>query len=263
MRLFSLIPTLAILVAAVAGAALPRDVKTDNCGAEAGCEYSGLNLKRDIFEHPSRTVNELTNAELLRRGLPLNNPVMRRGAYVAVCVASPNLTNVYLPGTPVRRHRPSAAPEHGKKHHRGLIMIRSQSDNSILGYVSRDPTSSAQYRADSNRDNALVVNFKTGSSGSGTQINITPEVSPDPLRRRVLVSHSPPPPRRTRRSHIPASLVQSRVVTTQTLSCPQYPSSGSSNQVSPHTWINRTFDRYLYLGNTHESMSAPFNLKDG
>ena len=188
MRPFSLISTLAVLITAVVGAALPRDANTDGCGAEAGCKYAGLTLKRDVFEHPSRTVNELTNAELLRRGLPLNNPVVRRGAYAVGCAASSDLIKVYLSGTPVRRHGPSAAPEHGKKHHRGYIAIRSQSDNSILGYVSRHPTDNTQYLVDSNRDNALVVKFKTDSSGSGTQLNLTPEVGPDSLLRRVPVS---------------------------------------------------------------------------
>ena len=193
MRLFSFIPTLAVLVTAVMGAALPRDVETDDCGAEAGCKYAGLSLKRDVFEHPSRTVNEMTNAELLRRGLPLNNPVVRRGAYTLVCAASFNLINVPLSGTPVRRHGPSAAPDHGKKNHRGYIAIRSQSDHSILGYISRDATDLAQYRVDSNRDNALVVKFKTDSSGSGTQLNITPEVGPDSLLCRAPVSQFFPP----------------------------------------------------------------------
>ena len=38
--------------------------------------------KRDFLEHPSRDVQGLTNAELLRRGLPVKNPVLRRGAFV-------------------------------------------------------------------------------------------------------------------------------------------------------------------------------------
>jgi len=77
MRVFSLIPALAVIVTAVAGSALPREA---NCGTEAGCEAARFaSSKRDFFEHPTRAVHGLTNAALLRRGLPLKSPIMRRG----------------------------------------------------------------------------------------------------------------------------------------------------------------------------------------
>ena len=77
MRFFALIPVLAALVTAVVGAPAPDDC----AGSEIGC---GTNVpsKRDFLEHPSRDVRGLTNAELLRRGLPVKNPVLRRGAFV-------------------------------------------------------------------------------------------------------------------------------------------------------------------------------------
>ena len=81
MRIFSLIPALAVLVAAVAGSPFPADSADGNCGYEIGCEVAQSAAKRDFFEHPTRTVHGLTNAALLRRGLPLKNPVMRRGAF--------------------------------------------------------------------------------------------------------------------------------------------------------------------------------------
>ena len=74
MRILSFIPTLAALVAAVMGAALPAD---DKCGSEIECKIAQLAAKRDLSE---LDVRSLTNAERLRRGLPLKSPMLRRGA---------------------------------------------------------------------------------------------------------------------------------------------------------------------------------------
>ena len=79
MRIFSLIPVLAALATAVAGASLPR---TDNCASEAGCGVVQARAKRDFSRQRfSRTIRGLTNAQLLRRGLPLKDPIIRRGAF--------------------------------------------------------------------------------------------------------------------------------------------------------------------------------------
>jgi len=79
MRIFALVPVLAALATAVAGAALPR---ADDCGYEMGCDVAQSISQRDFFgERVARTVPGLTNAELLRRGLPLKDPIMRRGAF--------------------------------------------------------------------------------------------------------------------------------------------------------------------------------------
>ena len=78
MRTFALIPVLAALVTAVAGVALPR---ADDCGFEMGCDLGQSVSRRDFSgERVARTIPGLTNAELLRRGLPLKDPIMRRGA---------------------------------------------------------------------------------------------------------------------------------------------------------------------------------------
>ena len=75
MRIFALIPALVALVTSVSSTSVDT-----SCGLEVGC--GGGSNKRDFLEHPMRrTTHGLTNAELLRRGLPLKNPVMRRGAY--------------------------------------------------------------------------------------------------------------------------------------------------------------------------------------
>ena len=75
MRILSFIPALAALVTAVASVAVP-----DTCtGSEMKC-VSGVGPKRELTQHPSRNLRAMTNAELLRRGLPLNRPVLRRGA---------------------------------------------------------------------------------------------------------------------------------------------------------------------------------------
>lgn len=86
MRILSFIPALAALVTAVAGASVHGELTKrgfSGChNTEMGCaDYrSHHDHKRDVVEYPTRDVHALTNAELLRRGLPLNNPVMRRGA---------------------------------------------------------------------------------------------------------------------------------------------------------------------------------------
>ena len=77
MRFFSFIPILVALVTVVAGAPAPADPCADT---EIGCG-THVAPKRDFIVHPLRDVGGLTNAELLRRALPLKNPVLRRGAF--------------------------------------------------------------------------------------------------------------------------------------------------------------------------------------
>lgn len=78
MRILSLIPALAALVTAVAGVSVARD----SCsGSEIGCNPPAAPPKRDFVEPAARDVHALTNAELLRRGLPINSPVLRRGMF--------------------------------------------------------------------------------------------------------------------------------------------------------------------------------------
>ena len=89
MRIFSLIPVLALLVTAVAGVSLPR--QDDDCGSEIGCELAQSVSKRAVsLEHPARTVPGLTNAELARRGLPPKDPILRRGAFFVVVAIAPS-----------------------------------------------------------------------------------------------------------------------------------------------------------------------------
>ena len=79
MRFFSFIPVLAALFTAVAGVSVPDDC----ANTEIGCEtYSAA--KRGFVEHPARNARAVTNAELLRRGLPINYPVLRRGAFASL-----------------------------------------------------------------------------------------------------------------------------------------------------------------------------------
>ena len=59
MRIFALIPVLAVIATTVAGA------------VPAKRDFSGQRF--------SRTVHGVTNTELLRRGLPLKAPIIRRG----------------------------------------------------------------------------------------------------------------------------------------------------------------------------------------
>jgi len=141
---------LAALVTAVAGSALPR---ADCDGSEMGCGVTQSTTKRDF------SGVGLSNAALLRRGLPLKNPVMRRG-------------------TPVRRTDPSAVPPTtpGTDHHRGIIAVTRLSDNSVLGYVSAASLSTGQFGY---RDisSALIVDFDTPKTGPATQLNLGTENS--------------------------------------------------------------------------------------
>ena len=75
-RFFSFIPVLAALFAAVAGVSVPDDC----ANTENRCEPHFAS-KRGFVEHPARNVRAATNAELLRRGLPINYPVLRRGTF--------------------------------------------------------------------------------------------------------------------------------------------------------------------------------------
>jgi hypothetical protein len=75
MRIFSFLPALAALVTAVVAGTVP----TDDCSiSEFGCPIDAVSKRSS---HPSRSGYGLTNAELLRRGLPLRGPVLRRGAF--------------------------------------------------------------------------------------------------------------------------------------------------------------------------------------
>jgi len=160
MRIFSLIPALAALVTAVAGVSLPR---ADDCGAELPCNLVPSVSKRDFLTRPvARTVPGLTNAELLRRGLPLKNPIMRRGS-------------------PVRRTNPSATPpQPGNVIHRGTIRVKNRDDGTVLGYVSSSTLKTGQYRYEPDISQALIVRFETDGTGSGTQLCVVPENSDIP-----------------------------------------------------------------------------------
>ena len=80
MKFFAILPAIAALVTAVAGASVSR---SDCHQSEFGCSVP-VPPKREFLDHPARDGHALTNAELLRRGLPLKNPVMRRGEFVRI-----------------------------------------------------------------------------------------------------------------------------------------------------------------------------------
>ena len=77
MRIFSIIPALAALVTAVASVSV-----YDTCAGSEMRHETHVAPKRGFIEHPSCNVHSMTNAELLRRELPLNRPVLRRGTFV-------------------------------------------------------------------------------------------------------------------------------------------------------------------------------------
>jgi hypothetical protein len=146
MKIFALLPALAALVTSVAGIA----IRDDTCNSEICAGPS----KRDFIEHPSRTIHGLTNAELLRRGLPLNNPIMRRGS-------------------PVRRQSPSSVPPPVKTTHAGVVEVHNAADGSLLGYIGKDLLNGAQLGFKPSIADALLISFETDSTGSGTDIDIS------------------------------------------------------------------------------------------
>jgi hypothetical protein len=153
MRIFAIIPALAVLATAVSGLSLPRQ---DNCGYEVGCDLASQMTKREFSgELPARDLLGWTNAELLRRGLPLKDPIMKRGS-------------------PVRRNSPSGRPNTNTKKHRGAIKVKKASNHQTLGYVSKFALNKQQY-VYGGADTALIVDFETDWSGSGSELNILPE----------------------------------------------------------------------------------------
>lgn len=152
MRILSFIPVLAALVTAVVAAPPNKDACHDS---EMKCGHDSHSSKRDFLEHPARAVHALTNAELLRRGLPLNNPVLRRGS-------------------PVRRSSPSTVPPPVTITHTGIVEVHNAANGNLLGYISKNlGNGGAQFVYDPSVANALLVSFPTDSSGSGTDIDIS------------------------------------------------------------------------------------------
>jgi len=149
MRIFSFIPALAALVTAVVAATVPAD----GCDgtSELGCA-TPVAPKRNFL--PSRNGRGLTNAELLRRGLPLNGPVLRRG-------------------TPVRRTTPSSGPLPPKTTTFTGVIEVFDPNNNLLGYISENLINGAQYGIDPSIANALDVTFQANPTGSTSQIDIS------------------------------------------------------------------------------------------
>jgi len=145
MRLFSFIPALAALVTLVAGASVPG-----SCDSEMGCEPQD-DSKREFLA--ARDDHALTNAQLLRRGLPLKEPILRRGS-------------------PVRRSNPSSVPP-VKITHRGIIEVHNAGNGNLLGYISKNlGNGGAQYVYDPSLSNALSVSFDTDQTNSCSQLDI-------------------------------------------------------------------------------------------
>jgi len=141
MRFSSVVAALAVLVTAVAGCQ----------NSEIGCSPPGSD-KRDLSE---RNAGAFSNAELLRRGLPLNNPVLRRG-------------------TPARRSTPSSVTPPVKVTHAGIIEVHNAANGNLLGYISKNLVNGgAQLGYDPSVANALLVSFQTDGSGKGTDIDIS------------------------------------------------------------------------------------------
>jgi len=100
----------------------------------------------------------LANAELLRRGLPLKNPVMRRGSPVAR-----------------HHHQPSSVPPPPTTYtiHSGVIEVHNSANGNLLGYIGKNlGNGGAQFVYDPALSNALVVSFQTVQGGPATQTHL-------------------------------------------------------------------------------------------
>ena len=147
----------------------------------------------------------------------------------------------------MRRTTPSNAPPPPSMiTHSGVIEVLDPNKN-ILGYVSKNlGNGGAQYVYDPSLANALTVTFQTGSSGSGSQLDITAVVSFESLQCRVLFYIYPIALRIPTQAGLFWAL--SKVVTTRTLLCHRDPTSRSQRETLPPLGLIHAFDRYLYLG---------------
>ena len=183
MRICALISLLAAIATAVAGAV---PAKRDSPG-----------------QRFSRTVHGVTNAELLRRGLPLKDPIIRRGAFLSMRHIPPPIlmrSRSWRLGTPVRRTSPSdtsisdSDPQTDTTTtttttivHRGNILVKKADDGSPLGYVST--TLSFGQFAYQDISHALAVSFTTDSTGSGDKLNLIIEVGFGLPQSRAALSY--------------------------------------------------------------------------
>jgi len=148
MRFLSFIPALVALVTAVAAA------PTDGSCKDSEIICSSQVTKRN-FVHPARDVHGVTNAELLRRGLPLKGPILRRGS-------------------PVRRQSPSSVPPPVIITHTGIVEVHNAANGNLLGYIGKNLVNGgAQLGIDPSVANALIISFPTDSTGSGDDIDIS------------------------------------------------------------------------------------------
>lgn len=178
MRISSVVAALAVLVTAVAGCQ----------NSEIGCPANPpATDKRDLS---ARNADAFTNAELLRRGLPLNNPVLRRGTFVSLFHTAAH-SNPFLgvAGTPARRTVPSSVPPPVTITHTGIIEVHDASNGNLLGYISKNLVNGgAQLGYDPSIANALLTSFQTDSSGSGNDIDISMAVCLSLFRCRAILN---------------------------------------------------------------------------
>ena len=79
--------------------------------------------------------------------------------------------------TPDHRPKPSERPKpNPKRSYRGIIAVKRKRDGYILGYVSKTPVSTGEYRYE-DRTNAVTVTFETDDTGPIPEIDLTLVVS--------------------------------------------------------------------------------------
>ncbi|KAF8895506.1 hypothetical protein BD779DRAFT_1466907 [Infundibulicybe gibba] len=147
---------LATLVASTGLGALagPTPVQRADCG---GAEYCASNFsRRDVFPRMSPADGVQTNAKRLALGLSPMAPHRREN-------------------DAARRSSPSSAPAITK---RGYIQVINSANGGVLGYISKNSFSGAQYRYQPELSDALIVKFSVDSAASSvTNARITSENS--------------------------------------------------------------------------------------
>jgi len=161
MRYFTIIPLIAAFVSSTAALATSH-VGRSECQTELPCDWTngggdGASLTATVTLNVGR---DLTNAERLAQGLPLKAPTRRWHA-----------AN--------RRHdaTPSTLPTPPSQQRRGVIQVKRADNQNLLGYISKNTFSKAQYRYQT-LDDALVVSFALPAGAhSANNLNFKPENS--------------------------------------------------------------------------------------
>lgn len=142
----------------------PTTVKND-----AKSFNPGLDTLTHVRRVPQVETRYITNAERLRRGLPLNPPVRR--------TPRPPPKSPHQPHNPKPSSVPSV-PSAPSKPQNGFLEIYDSSSGDLVGFVARSFNEFGEYQVTTNLGDALAVEIDTGKASSGFT-NIATTNGPD------------------------------------------------------------------------------------